>query len=179
MADDLKEALTGCNLVYGTSARSRTLSWPVKTARECAEQVSIQRGEIAFVFGRERSGLTNEELSLCHYHVTIPTDRDFSSLNLAQAVQIITYEIRTATMLITIDQKKLIEAAKKIATVEQMVGFYTHLKKTLIELKFIGPKQPEMLMNRLKRLFNRAQIDETELNILRGILSAVHKRGNC
>ena len=82
-------------------------------------------------------------------------------------------------MLITIDQKKSTEAAKKIATAEQMVGFYAHLEKTLIELKFVDPKQPKMLMNRLKHLFNRAQIDETELNILRDILSAVHKRGNC
>ncbi|WP_267256774.1 tRNA (cytosine(32)/uridine(32)-2'-O)-methyltransferase TrmJ [Coxiella endosymbiont of Ornithodoros maritimus] len=178
VVDNLTAALKGCNLVFGTSARARTLSWPVKTARECAEQVVRHRGDIAIVFGRERSGLTNEELAQCQYHVTIPTEAAFSSLNLAQAVQILTYEMRMAK-LNAVDPGYQDTLIQQLATADQMEGFYVHLEKTLLDIKFIDPRQPKMLMKRLRRLFNRAQIDKTELNILRGILASIHRRDNC
>ncbi|ABX78897.1 tRNA (cytosine(32)/uridine(32)-2'-O)-methyltransferase TrmJ [Coxiella burnetii] len=178
VVDDLTAALEGCNLVFGTSARSRTLPWPLKTARECAEQSVQHQGNIAIVFGRERSGLTNEELAQCQYHVTIPTEAAFSSLNLAQAVQILTYEMRMAK-LNAVDPRHQNTPIQQLATADQMEGFYVHLEKTLVDIKFIDPKQPKMLMKRLRRLFNRAQIDETELNILRGILASIHRRDDC
>ena len=177
---DLTSALKGCSLIFGTSARLRKLSLPIKTARECAKQV-IQHhgeGEIAMVFGRECSGLNNEELAQCQYHVIIPTEVRFSSLNLAQAVQIVTYEIRIAK-LNTVDTKRKNTTISKMAKADQMEGFYTYLEKILVNVGFVNPKQPRMLMKRLRRLFNRARIDETELNILRGILKSIHKQNDC
>ena len=178
VVDSLTAALKGCNLVFGISARLRTLSWPVKTARECAEQVVRHRENIAIVFGRERSGLTNEELSQCQYHVIIPTEAAFSSLNLAQAVQILTYEMRMAK-LNSVDPRYQDIQIQQLATTDQMERFYVHLEKTLVGIKFIDPKQPKMLMKRLRRLFNRAQVDKIELNILRGILASIQRQNNC
>lgn len=175
VVDDLSAALKGCDLVFATSARSRTLSWPMCSPRDSAEQVvqSSER-EVALVFGRERTGLTNEELSYCQHHISIPTEKSFSSLNLAAAVQVMVYEIRMSSL--AINQEKHAQVQRELATADQMAGLYQHLEKSLTDLEFIDPKQPKMLMQRLKRLFSRAQVDVTELNILRGILSAVDKK---
>lgn len=174
VVDDLPSAITGCDLVFGTSARSRTLSWPMCNPRECAEQISSEpTRQIAIVFGRERTGLTNEELSYCHQHVFIPTDPKFSSLNLAAAVQVIVYEVRMAVFNKTENKQS---EKRVLATADQMNGYYQHLEKTLTNLEFLDPKQPKMLLQRLRRLFNRAEVDDTELNILRGILSAIDRR---
>ncbi len=174
IVDNLPEALVDCDLVFGTSARPRTLSWSVCDPRECAKEVlkHSEKGEVAIVFGRESSGLTNEELSHCQRHVFIPTaSPDFSSLNLAAAVQVIVYEILITSL--NKEDKTNFEETRELATADQMNGFYEHLEQTLEDLKFLDPKQPKMLMYRLKRLFGRAQVDTTEINILRGILSAV------
>ena len=95
----LEDALVGCNLVLGTSARDRRIPWPLLDPRECGQKVVEEAGqgaEIALVFGREDSGLTNDELQRCHFHVHIPSDPEFSSLNLGAAVQVLSYEIRMA-----------------------------------------------------------------------------------
>ena len=180
VVDDLPTALKGCDLVFGTSARSRALPWPLRNPRECAAQIAEQgEREVAIVFGRERTGLTNTELSYCQHHITIPTDEKFSSLNLGAAVQVLAYEVYTALLARKPNNQQQGQPLEQrsLAAADQMTGFYHHLEKTLLSLDFIDPKQPKMLMQRLKRLFNRAEIDVTELNILRGILTAIDKKG--
>lgn len=172
---DLPQALTGCEFVYATSARTRRLEWPECNARQCAEQVvQIQpQQEVAIVFGRESSGLTNEELACCHIHVHIPADAQFSSLNLAAAVQICTYELYMAALA---QQPTPQTEIRALAPHEQLTGFYSHLESTLIQLGCLDPSHPKQLIQRLHRLFNRAQLDSIEINILRGILKAVNKK---
>lgn len=172
---DLPQALSGCEWVYATSARSRRLEWPEYDARESALRImQIQpSSEVALVFGRESSGLTNEELAHCHVHVHIPADPQFSSLNLAAAVQVFTYELRMASLAANPEPSS---ESRTLAPNEQLTGFYTHLESTLVNLGYLDPSHPKLLMQRLHRLYNRAQLDSTEINILRGILTAVNKR---
>jgi TrmH family RNA methyltransferase len=130
------------------------------------------RDRVAILFGRERTGLTNEELDRCHYLVQIPSNPDYPSLNLAAAVQVIAYELcmaaRTALSPVEVDPD--------YASAGQLEQFYAHLEQTLIELEFLDPENPRQLMRRLRRLFGRARPDQNEINILRGILSAAGKR---
>lgn len=143
--------------------------------RECAQKLVTESndGPVALVFGRENSGLTNEELQLCNYHVCIPANPEYSSLNLAMAVQTLTYETRM-TFLDTQDAKPE-EDDTKYPTSEQMALFYEHLESTLNDTGFIVKQHPGMVMTKLKRLFNRARPEDQELNILRGILSSINK----
>ncbi|MBS0351574.1 MAG: RNA methyltransferase [Proteobacteria bacterium] len=174
VTDNLGQALADCHLVYGTSARTRHLGWPLCGARECAQQIVAlgPQQQVAVVFGRESSGLTNQELAYCNYHVHIPTAPDFSSINLAAAVQICAYEIYMAHQ----PQSGKMDSEQELpATNEQILGFYTHLESTLINIGFLNPHHPKKLMQRIKRLFSRAQIDHTEINILRGVLTAIDK----
>ncbi|ESP92891.1 MULTISPECIES: tRNA (cytosine(32)/uridine(32)-2'-O)-methyltransferase TrmJ [Pseudoalteromonas] len=173
--DKLEDAIADCSLVIGTSARSRTLSWPMVDPRECAQKLVTESndGPVALVFGRENSGLTNEELQLCNYHVCIPANPEYSSLNLAMAVQTLTYETRM-TFLDTQEAKPEVDDTK-YPTSEQMALFYEHLESTLNDTGFIVKQHPGMVMTKLKRLFNRARPEDQELNILRGILSSVNK----
>ena len=168
------DALNGCELVYGTSARSRSLEGSLCDARQCAEQIHQEpKRKVAIVFGRERSGLTNEELAYCHYHINIPTDKDFSSLNLAAAIQVIVYELKMAALEpVTHKIGNQIESV----TAEQMAGFFEHLQNTMTGVEFLDPNHPKLLMQRLRRLFNRTQLEKEELNILRGFLTAVDKK---
>jgi tRNA (cytidine32/uridine32-2'-O)-methyltransferase len=172
ICETLEEGLSDCRLVFGTSARSRTIAWPLLSPRACA-QMAITLGEpVAMVFGREQTGLTNQELELCHYVVQIPTNPAFSSLNVAAAVQILAYEISlNQPSSVTENIPTAIEHCP--ASAEAMTLFYQHLEQTLIEIQFLDPEKPRRLMRRLHRLFNRAQPDDLELNILRGILTAV------
>ena len=175
--DTLEEALADCSLVYATSARSRTLNWSPKIAEEaCKEIVALPNKKIAIVFGNERTGLTNEELNLAHHRVCIPTSEVYSSLNLAQAVQVICYEPfkqnhHLDQSLFQIDKDNTTAA---IATMDQMHSYMTRLEEQLQEIGFLKPPHT-MLMKRLRRLYNRAQLDENEINILQGILSAVDR----
>lgn len=173
---DLVEALVGCRLVIGASARRRTLEWPLLEPPECARQLIAESsaGEVALVLGRESSGLTNLELAHCHYLVHIPADPRFSSLNLAAAAQVLAYEIRRAWREERRD--RLEEPPRDLATAEEMERLYRHLAETLREIGFGDPEQSHKLMQRLRRLFNRARPDRVELNILRGILSAAQGR---
>jgi tRNA (cytidine32/uridine32-2'-O)-methyltransferase len=172
----LKDALTDCVYVAGASARSRALSWPSMGPRDCAERMLLEgrNGKVAAVFGPEKTGLDNDDLGLCHTLLSIPTNPDFSSLNLAMAVQILTYELRMASNL---DPGPVFESDVAPATGEEMENFYTHLEKVFLDIGFLNPDNPRFLMRRMRRLFIRARPDKNEANILRGFLTAIDRKG--
>ncbi|MGY3892665.1 tRNA (cytosine(32)/uridine(32)-2'-O)-methyltransferase TrmJ [Aeromonas enterica] len=170
----LDEAIADCGLVIGTSARSRTLSWPMLDPREAGEK-AVEEGvkhPVALVFGRERTGLTNDELQKCHYHVAIAANPEYSSLNLAMAVQTLCYEVRMHWLQ---DQAPEVESEADYPSADQLEGFYQHLEQTLLKTGFIADDHPGQVMSKLRRLFNRARPETVELNILRGILTSVQK----
>ncbi|MCQ2047743.1 methyltransferase [Stutzerimonas stutzeri] len=180
----LEEALAGCSLVLGTSARDRRIPWPLLDPRECAS-VSVEQsaggGEVALVFGREYAGLTNEELQRCQYHVHIPSDPQFSSLNLAAAVQVLTYEVRMAwlaaegrpTKVEKLETTAMLDAQP--VTVDELENYFGHLERTLVDIGFLDPAKPRHLMPRLRRLYGRSGVSKLEMNILRGILTETQK----
>lgn len=166
----LGEALLGCHLVIGTSARPRGIDLPGLMPPQCAALINeaSDASEVAIVFGREHAGLTNAELLHCHYHVTIPSDPLFSSLNLAQAVQIIGYECRMKWLEHVTEEETI---GEELATTDQVERFYTHLQEVLVAIDFLKISNPIKLVQRLRRLFNRIRLECNEVNILRGILS--------
>ena len=170
--DSLDSALSGCALALGTSARLRSLPMPMFDARRAARQALQESGahEVALLFGRERYGLTNEEMMRCQYLVNIPANPEYSSLNLAQAVQIMAYELRMAAL--DVVDVSLPPLDWDPVDDGQLELFFEHLEQTLLDIRFLNPKQPKKLMMRLRRLFNRARPDQNEINILRGILKA-------
>ncbi len=167
----LDEALVGCEWVIGTSVRDRELPALLLDSREVGRMVAKRPLSLgAIVFGSERVGLTNEQLHHCHYHVKIPVNPVYGSLNLASAVQIICYEMRMAHMeRLEKEQHEYEPLAKN----EDMSQFYEHLENVLWQVDFLKKHQSHKSMLRLKRLFNRAQVEQREVNILRGILTAV------
>lgn len=175
VVDTLDEAIAGCGLVVGTSARERRIPWPLLDPRECGVQVANEAGthEVALVFGREDRGLTNEELHKCNFHVHIPSNPDYSSLNLATAVQVITYEVRMAWLQAS-EGKTLTQHQWDFppAEAQSLDAYYEHLQQTLVDLGFLDPENPKQTMTRLRRLYNRVRLDQMELNILRGVLTA-------
>lgn len=171
ICDDLDQALAGCGLIFGASARARKISWPQCDARGAAERIAGAGEEAAVVFGREHAGLTNEELDRCNYLLTIPADPAFSSLNVAAAVQVVSYELRMAT-----GEAPQAAGHEPLATAEQREQFYRHLEQVLLDLEFLDPANPKHLMRRLRRLFNRTELDQNEVHILRGILTAVERK---
>ncbi|MDQ2696322.1 MAG: tRNA (cytosine(32)/uridine(32)-2'-O)-methyltransferase TrmJ, partial [Pseudomonadota bacterium] len=144
--------------------------------RAAAARLAQASGQVpvALVFGRERSGLTNDELDRCHFQVCIPADPAYPSLNLAAAVQVLAYELRMAHR--QAPPQGVHRAAAPPASAQDLERCYVHLEQVLREIGFLDPANPRQLMRRLRRLFNRAQPDANEVNILRGILSAVQKR---
>ncbi|MDP3705767.1 MAG: tRNA (cytosine(32)/uridine(32)-2'-O)-methyltransferase TrmJ [Legionellaceae bacterium] len=172
VVDSLAEALVGCQLVCATSARPRDIALPGLSPVACAELIAghTDETEVALVFGREHAGLTNEELLHAHYHIHIPSNPDFSSLNLAQAVQIIAYEVR---MRLLSPAAHVETRQDTLATADDIERFYTHLEEVLIEIDFLKPSNPTRLLQRLRRLFNRARLESMEINILRGILTQI------
>lgn len=173
--ESIDAAIADATLVIGASARSRSLPVPMLDPRGCAEQIRLHPDatKAAILFGRERTGLTNDELDLCHYLVQIPVSPDYPSLNVAAAVQVITYELR---MLVLSSGAATPDAETDYATAQQMEQFYQHLEQTLIDLDFLNPENPRQLMRRLRRLYNRARPDQNEINILRGILTAANQK---
>lgn len=171
--DRFEDSLQGCRLVFGSSARQRSIRWSTLHPKQCATQALEFQDKVAIVFGREHSGLTNDELDRCHYMVQIPTDAQFSSLNLAAAVQVFSYELRCRAD--ELCQKPLAPRDEMPVSAEQMHLFYQHLEQTLIDIEFLDPEKPRRLMRRLQRLFNRAQPVTSEMNLLRGILTAAQK----
>lgn len=172
VTDSLTEALKGCQLILATSARPRDIALPGLSPAEGATLVAStdDKTEIAIVFGREHAGLTNDELLRCHYHIMIPSVPDYSSLNLAQAVQIIAYELRTKLLIPVIKREALRD---NWASAEDVERFYTHLRDVLIGIDFLKPSNPKKLMYRLRRMFNRIKLERLEINILRGILTHI------
>jgi tRNA (cytidine32/uridine32-2'-O)-methyltransferase len=179
VCDTLREAIADCQVVFGASARSRTISWPELTPRHCAAEIFAKHPDenIAIVFGREHSGLTNEELDMCRYLLHIPCNPAFSSLNLAAAVQIVCYELFIAAG--NHERKAIGDRGEcPLATAEQMESFYDHLHQTLIDIDFTQSDQSRSIMRRLRRIYNRIELDTKEVDILRGILrmSQGHKK---
>ncbi len=174
-APDLDAALVDCQLVLGTSARNRALPWPMLTPREVPARISelASGASVAIVFGRERSGLTNDELARCHYHVHIPANPDYSSLNIASAVQVMAYELRMAALAGAASPAETPERA--LARAEDLEGYFEHLQSVLVDIDFADPNNLRQLMIKLRRFYMRAQPEPTELNILRGIVSQTQK----
>jgi len=169
----LVDALAGTSLALGLSARRRGVNLPELTPREAAAQAlaAAARGEqVALVFGNERTGLENEELARCHAMVRIPSVDDFSSLNLAQAVQVMAYELRVASLGENVPAPPPLHDEPP-ADAAQMERFYEHLAQTLDDIDFHKGRSPIMIMLRLRKLFQRAQMDERELRMLHGILA--------
>ncbi len=179
-----KEAIEDVSIVMGASARNRHIPWPLMHPRQAAGkamQVVKNKQKVAIVFGRERTGLTNEELSMCQVHVHIPTNEEFSSLNVASAVQVMTYEMRMAILAFTgkLDAEYSgdwgVSWDHDLANQGEINGFIEHLEKTLVDIEFLDPTNPRQLMPRLRRLFQRAVPDKIEINILRGILNMIKR----
>jgi tRNA (cytidine32/uridine32-2'-O)-methyltransferase len=174
--ESLTDALRDCRLVIGTSARLRGIRWPALAPSSCARRLLAEAayGSVALVFGREKMGLTNAELDLCQYVVGIPANPGYPSLNLAGAVQVLGYELFRASGEEAAPEWR--EGHVPLARNDDLQRFYNHLQDVLVETAFLDPAKPRRLMRRLYRLFNRAALDENEVNILRGILTAVQQR---
>ena len=169
----LAEALAPCQLIFGLTARTRTLEWPLLTPRAAATKVVSEGGamDVAFVFGREQSGLNNDELARCHYAVNIPANPVYSSLNIAAAVQIVCYELFNCTSVK--DRKADTELETRFIAAADMEGFYKHCAAAMRHVGFFNAGNPDVVMLRLRRLFSRTRLDENEHNIWRGFFRAV------
>ena len=176
--ESITEAIADCQRVVGVTARSRKLSAPVLEPRQLMQELldEYANSQVAFVFGRERNGLTNEEIDLCHTVCTIPANEDYGSLNLAAAVQILCYEWHVGSLgrkfpQLNNEQNKL----PAIAPAGEIEGFYEHLWQTLEKIDFLHQENPVPLMRKVRRLFDRAELSSAEINILRGILKNINK----
>jgi tRNA (cytidine32/uridine32-2'-O)-methyltransferase len=179
VVNSVDEAIADCSLVIGTSARERRIPWPLINPRQCGERIwrEAQHHRVALLFGREDRGLTNDELQKCNYHVHIPSNPDYSSLNLAAAVQVLSYEIRMAGLADSEGQlPDLGHWDQPSATAEDLENFHSHLAETMADLEFYDPENPKQLLTRMRRLFNRQRMDQMEVSILRGLLSAVQRK---
>jgi tRNA/rRNA methyltransferase len=166
----LEEAIADCHFVVGVSGKERSLSQQVMTVREAAKEVNLTatHHQVALVFGTEMSGLSNAEADRCHVLATIPANPDYTSLNLAQAVQIMCYELRMA---ITTGELHYQEKPAELATQEDLERFYEHMREVLEEIGYINPRAPKKLFERLRRLYGRTRLEKEEVNLLRGILT--------
>ena len=179
IVESLDEAIEGCGLVVGTSARERRIPWPLINPRECGEKIWTEAAshDVALLFGREDRGLTNSELQKCNFHVHIPSNPDYSSLNLATAVQVLAYEVRMASLQ---DDKGVLptmdEWDQPLATADELELFHNHLAETMATLKFYDPDNPKQLLTRMRRLFNRTRMDKMEVSMLRGLLTAAGRK---
>lgn len=176
VVETLDEAIAGCSLVVGTSARERRIPWPLLDPRQCGESLwaEARQHEVAIVFGREDRGLTNEELHKCNYHVHIPANPEYSSLNLATAVQVLCYEVRMAYL--SAEEGNTLPGHQwdmPPADAGALENYYQTLEQTLAGLGFLDPENPKQTMTRLRRLYNRVRMDQMELNILRGVLTSM------
>ncbi len=178
VVNNLNDALSGLRVIIGASARVRRLTRPCLNPNELATKVQdcYQQNQtpVGIMFGRENSGLSNFEIERCHYLVNIPANPDYSSLNLAASVQVVSYELRLATL-----QHQSLELQapdSPIASADAIGRFYTHLEAVLKQIEFVREQQPVSILRRIKRMFNRIHLEEREVQILRGILSAIEKK---
>lgn len=169
----LEDAVSDCLRVVGTSARTRKLAWPERDPRRCGSELidAAAEGPVALVFGRERTGLTNAELDLCTEVVIIPANPEYSSLNLGAAVQVLSYELRMAALANATPAGR--EPESPPATHDELERFYRHLESVLDASEFLDKRSPEQLMRRVRRLYGRAGLDRNEVQILRGMLTAL------
>ncbi len=170
--DDLPSAIAGCQQVFGMSARLRHLPVPVVDPQQAVQQIQKYQDDtqVAILFGREHSGLSNDELDRCQHLINIPANVEYSSLNLAAAVQVFAYELKMRFNP-TITFGRIGEAREPISA-SDLEHLYTHFEQSLMAIGFLDPNNPKNLMRRLRRLFNRADLDRNELQILHGILRA-------
>lgn len=183
----VEEAIADCGWVVGTSARSRRVPWPVATLEQFA--VRLAREDLggkpaAVLFGREDRGLSNEELEYCNLHVMIPANGEYPSLNLAMAVQVVCYEIlRALTRVANTDARTEDPPPEDLpadwdrspAVAADLVALYRHLSHVLAEIEFQDPSNPRLTMTRLRRMFARIRPDQTEVAILRGVLTRIER----
>ena len=178
--ETLQSAISDCQKVVGITARNRKLSAPVVTPKELMQQMlcEAQDTQFAWVFGRERNGLTNEEIDLCTTVCTIPSNSEYGSLNIAAAVQVLCYEWHVAQLDAQRENAQLNHPAlqQAAAPVGEREGFYEHLWQTLDKIDFLDKSNPTPLMRKLRRLFDRTQLTHAEINILRGILKSILKQ---
>ena len=179
--DSLYDAVADCGMIIGSTARSRDYDVPMQTPEQAAHSL-LQNAKIqpvALVFGPERMGLHNDDLKYCTHRATIPTNPDYSSLNIAAAVQTLSYEIfkQYSQDDVNTDEESIDTrtAIREMPSLEHTEQFYTHLEETLKETGFIFKKHPGEIILKLRRLFDRAEMDQTELGIMRGILASVQK----
>lgn len=177
---DLDEAIADCKVVFGASARFRKVSWPQLDVRETAELAlktvtdDSDANQVAILFGREDSGLSNAEMDKCHYLSHIPTNPTYSSLNIAAAVQVFVYECLMASDIKSVHEQR--GYRHQLASAEQLEGFYDHLYQALQDIEFLDPAKNARFMRRMRRLFNRSQLDVREIDILRGVLTAAQRQ---
>ena len=179
VCDSLEQALAGTRLAVAATARRRDLSLESMNCREaCIRLVpEAMQGEVALVFGTERSGLTTQEIGCCQLIASIPANPDYGSLNLAQAVQVFSYELHMAAIVAqSTAPPAASEKTDEVATNDELEGFYRQLEAAFYDTGFLDPRQPKRLMQRMRRLFARARAEKTEVNILRGFLSAVRDK---
>jgi len=178
--ETLLESVKEYEVVIGTSARNRKVPWPVLNPKDASKEINLavkNNSKVAIVFGREDRGLTNEELGLCNLHVHIPTTEEYSSLNLAQAVQIMTYEIRMSFIEIE-NLENNQEWDVDLASAEQTERLIEHMDELMKELEFYDTENPRKLLMRVRRFFKRSGIDVMETNIFRGLFSTIQKKLN-
>ena len=172
----LSEALAGCDLVMGTSARLRDLPWPLLDPRQAAGKAleyCSSAEEIAIVFGSERSGMSNEEMDHCQFQIHIPANEAYSSLNLAASVQVLGYELRMAQLLA--DGDDVSQPEEELARRDEMERFYDHLFQVMQAVGYYRPEQPKLLRRRARKLFNRPMMSHAEVQIMRGFLSMIEQ----
>ncbi|MGB1310954.1 MAG: RNA methyltransferase [Leucothrix sp.] len=178
VVDTLLEAVHDCRLVVACTARPRTFDLPVLAPEKAASQLcaTAKSGPVALVFGPERMGLHNDDIQLAHYRVTIPANPEYSSLNLASAVQILCYELRKQLEAGEEHLSDSTEATQALPNIAQRENFYEVLEEVLNDSGFVNQQHPGQLMLKVRRLFSKAEPDESEMNILRGALAAIQSR---
>ncbi len=177
ICESLDQSLIDTVFTAAVTARPRGLSHDVFDARQGAKELlyyALRQQPVALLFGRENSGLTSEEVSKCQIIIRIPSDPNCSSLNLASAVQIMAYELRMSLS----ENSAFICTNNSPANFNEIEALYTHLEELMIDSEFLDPQKPKLLMQRIRRLFARARLEKEEVQILRGILSALTKHSN-
>ena len=175
IVNNLDQALEDCRIVLGSTARTRSIQWPEYTPQQAAESVPKDNDTcIALLFGRESSGMTNQELERCHNLIRIPVEQSFSSLNLASAVTVILYEFRKVLSVNAVSQSSV---AKKdrLASAQSMRHFYTHMEEFITEIEFSDGRSTK-LMRKMTRLFNRIRMYDQEVKMMRGLFRAVQDK---
>lgn len=169
----VEEAIADCQLIVGTSARERSYDLPLQDLETASEQIwsEANEGKVAILFGRETMGLNNKEMLLCNRHLFIEANPEYPVLNVSQAIQLVSYEIRRASLKA---DRTVVEPAP-YPRQHEMVLFYEHLERVLRRISFIIPQHEGRVLDKLKRYFNRTRPEKAEMGMLRGILNAVEE----